>query len=152
MSVYTMNASSILHTTALVNTFDINIKPKRRIKLIRDVAEQPPRKRRIILMRESEKEKAMPPRKKANTLEPIQEKVTMVHVNMLEKKMPIVPVDDVEVVRLVLFQHGGKSYYRDAAKNKLYACNGPKSVGSYLGRWDPLEQTIRADISDSDTE
>ena len=145
-----MNASSILHATALVNT--LSTKPKRRIKLIRDVAEQAPRKRRIILMRESEKEKAMPPRKKANALEPIQEKVTMVHVNMLEKKMPVIPVDDVEVVRLVLFQHGGKSYYRDTAKNKLYACNGPKSVGSYLGRWDPLDQTIRTDISDSDTE
>jgi hypothetical protein len=95
----------------------------------------------------------MPPRKKpVETLPPIQEKVTMVHVAVLEKKMAVLPVEDVETVRLVLHDVAGKSYYRDTAKNKLFHRTGPKAIGSYVGRWDPLQNTIRTDISDSDAE
>ena len=168
-----MDAATILHATALANTFR-----KRKIKLIRDeVKGSSPVvsataanndikkvKRRIMLMREPFKEKVvkkeqekvviMPPRKKATTetLPPIEEKVTMVHVAVLEKKMAVLPVEDVETVRLVLHDHSGKSYYRDTTKNKLFHRIGPKAIGSYVGRWDPLQNTIRTDISDSDTE
>ena len=166
-----MDAATILHATALANTFR-----KRKIKLIRDeVKGSSPVlsvavnndvkkvKRRIMLMREPFKEKVvkkdkveitMPPRKKpaAETLPPIEEKVTMVHVAVLEKKMAVLPVEDVETVRLVLHDHCGKTYYRDTAKNKLFHRAGPKAIGSYVGRWDPLQNTIRTDISDSDTE
>ena len=168
-----MDAATILHATALANTFR-----KRKIKLIRDeVKGSSPVvsaaaanndvkkvKRRIMLMREPFKEKVvkkekekvviMPPRKKAATeaLPPIEEKVTMVHVAVLEKKMAVLPVEDVETVRLVLHDHCGKTYYRDTAKNKLFHRAGPKAIGSYVGRWDPLQNTIRTDISDSDTE
>ena len=152
--------NDVLHITALANTLAIS--PKRKIRLIRDIIQQdvPKSKRRITLMREVvpaqkivEKKKQMPPRKKAATmLTPIEEKVIMVHVSLLEKKMAVAPVDDVETVRLVLFNHSGKSYYRDTAKNKLFLCVGPKTIGSYVGRRDSLENTIRTDITDSDTE
>lgn len=164
-----MNAASILHSVALANTYA----PKRKIKLIRDIIGDSntitvnnvtkQQKRRIMLVREPFKEKAMkeekgedimPPRKKvtASTLPPIEEKVTMAHVAVLEKKMTVLPVDDVEVVRLVLHDHCSKTYYRDTAKNKLFHRAGPKAIGPYMGRWDPLQNTIRTDISDSDAE
>lgn len=152
----TMSAASILHTAALAQTYA----PKRKITLIRDTVVKP--KRHILLMREPFKEnvvkmekrgETMPPRKKpVEPLPPIQEKVTMVHVAVLEKKMAVLPVEDVETVRLVLHEHGGKSYYRDTAKNKLFCRAGPKTIGAYVGRWDPLQNIIRADISDSDAE
>lgn len=161
-----MDAVTILHTTALANTFK-----KRKIKLIRDntnyassVNDIKKVKRRILLMREPFKEKVvkeekrdctMPPRKKATgngALPPIEEKVTMVHVAVLEKKMTMLPVDDVEVVRLVLHDHCGKTYYRDTTKNKLFHRAGPKAIGPYVGRWDALQNIIRTDISDSDAE
>jgi hypothetical protein len=157
-----MDSAAILHATALAKTYAT---PKRKIKLIRDSIEQKndkmPPKRHIKLMREPFKEKVvkkeekkeMPPRKKhVDILPPIQEKVTMVHVAMLEKKMAVLPVEDVETVRLVLHDVNGKSYYRDAAKNKLFSRIGPKAIGTYVGRWDPLQNTIRTDISDSDEE
>lgn len=161
-----MESASILHTTALAKTYA----PKRKIKLIRsevhgnevlDIikANISKPKRRIMLMREPFKEKdikreerTMPPRKKKIPLPPIEEKVTMVHVAVLEKKMAVLPVDDVETVRLVLHDCAGKSYYRDTAKNKLFHRIGPKAIGSYVGRWDPIENSIRNDISDSDAE
>jgi hypothetical protein len=157
-----MDAASILHATALAKTYV----PKRKIKLIRTNTvkqnEKKPPKRHIKLMREPFKEKVvkkeqswakMPPRKKVvDVLPPIQEKVTMVHVAVLEKKMEVLPVEDVEVVHMVLHDVAGKSYYRDTAKNKLFNRIGPKAIGSYVGRWDPLENTIRTDISDSDAE
>ena len=133
-----MDAATILHATALANTFR-----KRKIKLIRDEIEGSSPlvsvavnndvkkvKRRIMLMREPFKEKVvkkdkekvviMPPRKKptTETLPPIEEKVTMVHVAVLEKKMAVLPVEDVETVRLVLHDHCGKTYYRDTAKKQ----------------------------------
>ncbi len=162
-----MDSASILHATALAKTYA----PKRKIKLIREdvncekqenvkqIVSKP--KRRIMLMREPFKEKVlkreereptMPPRKKKDSLPPIEEKVTMVHVAVLEKKMAVLPVEDVETVRLVLHDYAGKSYYRDTAKNKLFHCIGPKTIGPYVGRWDPLENSIRTDISDSDAE
>lgn len=170
-----MESASILHATALAKTYA----PKRKIKLIRSEVQgrnlnetleinkeciqqnvsKP--KRRIMLTREPFKEKVlkreekgptMPPRKKKDSLPPIEEKVIMVHVAVLEKKMAILPVEDVETVRLVLHDHAGKSYYRDTAKNKLFHRTGPKAIGSYVGRWDPIENSIRTDISDSDAE
>lgn len=78
------------------------------------------------------------------------EKATL--VQSLEKKMESLTVDDVEIVRVTRFEHDGKMYYREPTKNKVFLCTGPKSVGAYVGRWDPIRQTIHKDIVDSDAD
>ena len=81
---------------------------------------------------------------------PIEDRMATLHVTMLEKKMEQLTVDDVETVRLVLFEHDGKTYYREPSKGKLFTRLGPKSVGSYIGRWNSRENCIQIDIPDSD--
>ena len=78
------------------------------------------------------------------------EKVAL--VQSLEKKMESLTVDDVEIVRVTRFEHDGKMYFREPTKNKVFLCTGPKSVGAYVGRWDPIRQTIHKDIVDSDAD
>jgi hypothetical protein len=76
----------------------------------------------------------------------------MVHVTSFEKEMNQLPVVDVETVRLVLLEHAGKTYYHDPNKHKLYTRTGAKSVGAYVGRWDPRRECIFTDVHDSDTD
>jgi hypothetical protein len=96
----------------------------------------------------------MPPKRTApkSAEAPIEERVVMVHVTSFEKEMNVLPVVDVETVRLVLFQHAGKTYYHDPTKHKLYARIGAKAVGPYVGRWDPRSERICADVHDSDAD
>lgn len=69
-----------------------------------------------------------------------------------ENKIEVLPVVDVETVRLVLFEYDGKTYYRDPNKNKLFARKGPKSIGPYIGRWDSQHECIVTDVADSDAD
>jgi hypothetical protein len=73
-------------------------------------------------------------------------------VRMYENKIEILPVVDVETVRLVLFEHGDKTYYRDPNKNKLFIRKSPKIIGPYIGRWNPQNECIVSDVADSDAE
>lgn len=71
---------------------------------------------------------------------------------ILEKEMERLTVEDVEIVRVTPFEHGGRKYYRDEKKGKIYA-TGPKgTVGSYIGRWNHRLEAIESDIPDSDGE
>ena len=142
----------IMSSTLTAMMDELHIKPIRKIHLIREAPIG--KRRRITLLREPFPEndilvKEMPPKR---PLPPIEERVTMVHVTTFEKKMRVLQVEDVETVRLVLFENGGQTYYREPTKNKLFIRNGPKSVGAYVGRWDPHAETIHTDIPDSDCE
>jgi hypothetical protein len=73
-------------------------------------------------------------------------------VRLYEQKIDVLPVVDVEIVRLVLFEHDDKTYYRDPNKNKLFVRKGSKTIGSYIGRWDSQNECIVTDVPDSDAE
>lgn len=70
----------------------------------------------------------------------------------LEKKIQQLPVDDVEIVRVTLFQHGSKNYFREPLKNKVFEYISPTSIGSYVGRWNSHTETIEKSIPDSDSD
>ena len=57
----------------------------------------------------------------------------------------------IQYIKLVLFDANGVSYFRDAAKNKLYK-KIKDTIGSYIGRWNPNTDSIIDDIPDSDEE
>lgn len=59
---------------------------------------------------------------------------------------------EIEYVRLSTFEHESQSYFRDSKKNKLYKKIKEKTIGSYVGRYDPDMNTIHTDVPDSDQE
>ena len=59
---------------------------------------------------------------------------------------------EVEYVRLSTFEHESQTYFRDSKKNKLYKKIKEKTIGSYVGRYDPDTDSIHMDVPDSDCE
>lgn len=59
---------------------------------------------------------------------------------------------EIEYVRLSTFEHESQSYFRDSKKNKLYKKIKEKTIGSYVGRYDPDTNMIHTDVPDSDSE
>ena len=59
---------------------------------------------------------------------------------------------EIEYVRLLTFEHESQSYFRDSKKNKLYKKIKEKTIGSYVGRYDPDTNSIHTDVPDSDQE
>ena len=59
---------------------------------------------------------------------------------------------EIEYVRLSTFEHESQMYFRDSKKNKLYKKIKEKTIGSYVGRYDPDTDTIHTDVPDSDCE
>ncbi len=128
------------------------LKKKRKIRIISSTSDET----ESISTAESsstmkEGAKTMPP-KRASAKAPVEERVLMLHVTSFEKEMNVLPVVDVETVRLVLLEHAGKTYYHDPTKHKLYTRIGAKAVGAYVGRWDPRSERICTDVHDSDAD
>lgn len=59
---------------------------------------------------------------------------------------------ETEVVPLTLFTLQSTTYFRDAKKNKIYRRMKEKTLGPYIGRYDPLSETLVTDVPDSDEE
>lgn len=59
---------------------------------------------------------------------------------------------EIEYVRLSTFEHESQTYFRDSKKNKLYKKIKDKTIGSYVGRYDPDMNMIHTDVPDSDCE
>ena len=59
---------------------------------------------------------------------------------------------EIEYVKLSIFSIGDTTYFRDSKKNKLYKKIKDKTIGSYVGRYDPVSETIHTDVPDSDDE
>ena len=59
---------------------------------------------------------------------------------------------EIEYVRLTPFEANGTTYFRDTNKNKLYKKIKEKGIGPYIGRWNPINDSIITDIPDSDAE
>ena len=58
----------------------------------------------------------------------------------------------IEYIKLVPFEVGAATYFRDTTKNKLYKKIKEKGIGVYVGRWNPDTDCIVSDIPDSDDE
>jgi len=59
---------------------------------------------------------------------------------------------ETETVSLTLFTLDSVTYFRDATKNKLYRRTKEKTLGLYVGRYDPFAETLVTDVPDSDDE
>jgi hypothetical protein len=59
---------------------------------------------------------------------------------------------DIEYVKLTLFELNGVSYFRDSKKNKLYKKIKDKTIGPYVGRYNPDTDMLYTTIPDSDEE
>lgn len=59
---------------------------------------------------------------------------------------------EIEYVKLSVFALGDVTYFRDSKKNKLYKKIKEKTIGGYVGRYDPVTETIYTDVPDSDDE
>jgi hypothetical protein len=59
---------------------------------------------------------------------------------------------ETETVPLTLFTLHEVVYFRDATKNKLYRRIKEKTLGPYVGRYDPISDKLVTDIPDSDEE
>lgn len=59
---------------------------------------------------------------------------------------------EIEYVKLSVFSLGDTTYFRDSKKNKLYKKIKEKTIGCYVGRYDPTTETVYTDVPDSDDE
>jgi hypothetical protein len=59
---------------------------------------------------------------------------------------------ETEIVPLRVFVLNDITYYRDEKKNKLYRRIKEKTLGPYVGRYDPIAETLVTDVPDSDEE
>lgn len=113
-------------------------------EVIAEVAKKTPVKR-------PRKPKAVTPIKMADPTMVQKEVVLPTH---MEQEREMIDIDgfDIEYVKLSVFTLGDNTYFRDAKKNKLYKKIKEKTIGAYVGRYDPLSETIHTDVPDSDDE
>jgi hypothetical protein len=71
---------------------------------------------------------------------------------LLEAKEAPLSVEQVEVVKVKLFEHEGTEYYYERTKHKLYKRLPNGSIGPYQGRWNPRTKAIDTTIPDSSEE
>ena len=97
------------------------------------------------------KPKALTPVKMADPSMVQKEVVLPTH---MEQEREEVDTDgfEVEYVKLSVFVLGDATYFRDSKKNKLYKKIKEKTIGSYVGRYDPSTETVHTDVPDSDDE
>ena len=94
--------------------------------------------------------------KKKESVEPV---TTIVHKDScipthLEEAIEEQSISDyeTETVALTIFILDNVVYFRDKKKNKLYRRIREKTIGQYIGRYDPMNDSIVTDIPDSDEE
>ena len=97
------------------------------------------------------KPKALTPVKMADPSMVQKEVVLPTH---MEQEREEVDTDgfEIEYVKLSVFSLGDATYFRDSKKNKLYKKIKEKTIGSYVGRYDPDMNMIHMDVPDSDDE
>ena len=90
------------------------------------------------------------PKMKAKPEESVREVVLPTHQ---EQELEEVDVNDfdIEYVTVKVVEINGMEYFRDTKKNKLFRKIKEKSVGNYVGRYDPRTETI-LELPDSDCE
>jgi hypothetical protein len=131
----------ILDPIAVPSTVPIN-------PLLQTVSETPVKKAAIKRPR---KPKALTPVKMADPSMVQKEVVLPTH---MEQEREEVDTDgfEIEYVKLSVFVLGDATYFRESKKNKLYKKIKEKTIGSYVGRYDPSTETVHTDVPDSDDE
>jgi len=112
------------------------------------VTEQPVKK---AAAKRPRKPKAVTPVKMADPSMVQKEVVLPTH---MEQEREEVDTDgfEIEYVKLSVFTLGDATYFRDSKKNKLYKKIKEKTIGCYVGRYDPTTETVHTDVPDSDDE
>jgi hypothetical protein len=110
---------------------------------------EPPVKKAAV--KRPRKPKALTPVKMADPSMVQKEVVLPTH---MEQEREEVDTDgfEIEYVKLSIFVLGDATYFRDSKKNKLYKKIKEKTIGSYVGRYDPSTETVHTDVPDSDDE
>ena len=123
--------------------FDIILEP-----ILQTVSEPSVKKAAIKRPR---KPKALTPVKMADPSMVQKEVVLPTH---MEQEREEVDTDgfEIEYVKLSVFSLGDATYFRDSKKNKLYKKIKEKTIGCYVGRYDPSTETVHTDVPDSDDE
>ena len=142
--------STIAPTIPPSEEFDIILDPITvpSTPLLQTVSETPVKKAAVKRPR---KPKALTPVKMADPSMVQKEVVLPTH---MEQEREEVDTDgfEIEYVKLSVFSLGDATYFRDSKKNKLYKKIKEKTIGCYVGRYDPSTETVHTDVPDSDDE
>jgi len=95
---------------------------------------------------------AMPKKGKAVTATATVPIIPVVRPALVEQQGEPLVVEEIEVVKVRVFEHDGVLYYRDSIKNKLYKRGGSGAIGPYIGRWSTRDSVVVTDVPDSDEE
>jgi hypothetical protein len=90
------------------------------------------------------------PKMKAKPEESVREVVLPTHQEQEQEEVDVNDFD-IEYVTVKVVEINGMEYFRDTKKNKLFRKIKEKSVGNYVGRYDPRTETI-LELPDSDCE
>jgi len=104
-----------------------------------------------VKIKRPRKPKAVTPVKMADPLMVQKEVVLPTHMEQVRDEIDADGFE-IEYVKLSVFTWGDMTYFRDTKKNKLYKKIKEKTIGSYVGRFDPVRETIHTDVPDSDDE
>ena len=128
--------------------FDIILDPITVTPILQTVSEPPAKKAAVKRPR---KPKALTPVKMADPSMVQKEVVLPTH---MEQEREEIDTDgfEIEYVKLSVFSLGDATYFRDSKKNKLYKKIKEKTIGCYVGRYDPVTETVYTDVPDSDDE
>lgn len=138
-------------TSTVASTTTTNVEPNTTtdIKVTEQVVTEPPVKKAAV--KRPRKPKAVTPVKMADPSMVQKEVVLPTH---MEQDREEVDTDgfEIEYVKLSVFSLGDATYFRDSKKNKLYKKIKEKTIGCYVGRYDPTTETVHTDVPDSDDE
>ena len=137
--------STVPITAAVV---PIEVVPSVMPSVIPSVTDPPAKK---AALKRPRKPKALTPVKMADPSMVQKEVVLPTH---MEQEREEVDTDgfEIEYVKLSVFSLGDATYFRDSKKNKLYKKIKEKTIGCYVGRYDPSTETVHTDVPDSDDE
>lgn len=142
-----MNTMIWVQEPKMVSTIIIEMPPKKKTVATTNVVVLEPVKEKPKRTRKKPEQKSEP------THVPIPVITTpVVTSSLVEAIQEPLPVEETVIVKISVFEHDGKSYFRDPVKNKLYTYKSSREVGTYLGRWCPHSLLVITDVPDSDME
>jgi hypothetical protein len=125
----------------------------------KEAVEEKPRRGRKKKEASEEEPKKRATKKKPSSYEKLVHALPVIHKDSCipthkEEEMEEHSIEDYETedVILSIFILDGTVYFRDAKKNKLYRRIKEKTIGQYVGRYDPYTDSLVTDVPDSDDE
>lgn len=142
-------APAVAPTVALTTASNVEPNTAADAQLPEQAVPEPPAKKTAV--KRPRKPKAVTPVKMADPSMVQKEVVLPTH---MEQEREEVDIDgfEIEYVKLSVFSLGDMTYFRDSKKNKLYKKIKEKTIGCYVGRYDPSTEMVHTDVPDSDDE